>query len=215
MYTIYTSIQVSCSDRASLCRDYQTLPCTHDLSMTRVTDFGRKRAHVEATFNYNEADLDVVTSTQGVEIAGDVPGADGQPPKKKRKRGPRKKAGTDVAAGAGDDGESGEKGEVEGEGEGKNVNGGGGKKRKAKSRTLQGSFLLIISLRSQKFIPTPPQNAKKFRKSGVGGEWLSETRIPSVLPVERRDTPSRIVPRSPTDPSNHQKCKAVSVHPKS
>ena len=131
-----------------------------DCFMTRITDFGRKRTHVEATFNYNEADPEdcdvrsssvgvaddesatVVTGAEGVEITGDGPDADGRPPKKKRKRGPRKKARAKVEAGTDENGEGGEKGE----GEVKGLSGGldqkGSKKRKAKSRTIQGSSSL-------------------------------------------------------------------------
>ncbi|KAF9793407.1 hypothetical protein BJ322DRAFT_1134429 [Thelephora terrestris] len=124
--------------------------------MTRITSLGRKRTHVEATFNYHEADPDhdagpsledagdcsvAVTNAKAVEVAEDGRGADGQPPKKKRKRGPRKKAGVKVANGTcGEGEEGGEKGDINHEGAGKNTkepsqkNGG---KNKGKSRALQ------------------------------------------------------------------------------
>ena len=124
--------------------------------MTRVTNLGRKRTHVEATFNYNEADLgdsDVVSSvvrdigesstapanTEGTEAAEDGHGADGQPPKKKRKRGPRKNAATKAAARIADGDEGGGEGAERKLKETPNKS---GKKGKGKSRTLQGPFYL-------------------------------------------------------------------------
>lgn len=157
--------------------------------MTRVTNLGRKRTHVEATFNYNEADLvdadaessrvgatdqsaAVVTDTEGVEIIGDGSGADGQPPKKKRKRGPRKKAGAKVAAGAGHDGGGGggggSGGGEKGEGEGKNSSDSlvqRGKKKKAKPRTPLGSPLLATSPHSPEFIPAPFRTQRSFGRA--------------------------------------------------
>ena len=124
--------------------------------MTRITNFGRKRTHVEATFDYNEAGLEdsdpeskspggsagestaVVANAEGVETTEDSRGVDGQPPKKKRKRGPRKKAGTKVTTGTADGGE----GEVDREVAGKKSNETSkqkGKKSKGKLSTLQGS----------------------------------------------------------------------------
>lgn len=127
--------------------------------MTRITNVGRKRSYVEATFNYNEAGLEVpdeepllggsagestaaVTNTEGIETTEDGRGVNGQPPKKKRKRGPRKKAGTKVAIGIADGGEGGEEGEVDGDGVEKKSNETlkqKGNKNKGKSRALQGS----------------------------------------------------------------------------
>jgi hypothetical protein len=149
--------------RSSAIEDTRPLPSSLapcDFFMTRITNFGRKRTHVEATFNYSKADLEDsdaelllgqaadesttnVTDTKGAEITGDGHGADGQPPKKKRKRGPRKKARAKEVAGTGDNGEGGEKGE----GDGKDSNGSSEqrvKKKKSKLRTLQGSFSLYV-----------------------------------------------------------------------
>ena len=127
--------------------------------MTRITNFGRKRTHVEATFSHNETDLEgpdaesqqgeaadkstvAVTNIEGVDTTEDGRDSNGQPPKKKRKRGPRKKAGAKVTTGIIDGGESGEGGAVDGEGGEKKSNGTPskkGKKGKVKSRNLQGS----------------------------------------------------------------------------
>jgi len=126
---------------------------SRDLFMTRITNLGRKRTHVEATFNYHEADLGsdaglvedavdesvAVADIKGVETAEDGCGADGQPPKKKRKRGPRKKAGVKAANGTCGEGE-GEEGVANEEGVGKDSKKSSekkGKGGKAKSRTLQ------------------------------------------------------------------------------
>lgn len=126
--------------------------------MTRITDLGRKRTHVEATFNYNEPDPEdsdaelslggaadgsttVVMDTQ-VGTTGDGSGADGQPPKKKRKRGPRRKAGAKVTTATADGDEGREKGEVDGEGAGtesKKAPKPKGKNSKGKFKTLKGS----------------------------------------------------------------------------
>ena len=156
--------------------------------MTRITNFGRKRTHVEATFNYLEADLDsgagpsvgdaadqsiVVANIKGVETAGDERGADEQPPKKKRKRGPRKKAGVKAANGTSGEDEGGGKGDASEEEAGTNskeTSEKKGKRSKAKSRTLQGSSTLSTCTFSRKFIQITLQTAKKLRRSDVGGE---------------------------------------------
>ena len=124
--------------------------------MTRITNFGRKRTHVEATFNYNEADLEdsdaelslggaadestaVVINAEGTETKEDGCDPSGQPPKKKRKRGPRKKAGTKLMTGTANGSEGGE---VDGEGVERKSNEASkqkGKKSKAKPNTLKGS----------------------------------------------------------------------------
>ena len=158
--------------------------------MTRVTNFCRKRTHVEATFNYNEADLEdsdaesspggeadqpsaVVTDSKGAETTGDGPGDDGQPPKKKRKRGPRKKAGTKVAAGVNENGEGGEKEEVDGEGEGKKSNGSSekrGKKGKGKLKSRQGSSpcnLFRVQKVHSKFPPERKDASEKRRRRRI------------------------------------------------
>jgi zinc finger CCHC domain-containing protein 9 len=132
--------------------------------MTRITNFGRKRTHVEATFNYNEADLEdsdadsslenaagestaVTPNAEGVEpteTPEDDRGVDDQPPKKKRKRGPRRKAGAKTAATAEGD-EGGKKVEVDGaEGEvsgnkSKSASGKKAKHNKSRLSNLQGS----------------------------------------------------------------------------
>ena len=130
--------------------------------MTRITNVGRKRTHVEATFNYNEVDLedpDADPSAGGVadgstaaipnfedETTNEGRGADGPPLKKKRKRGPRKKAGAKATTGSADGGE--ERGEVDGEGaERKSTEASDkkGKKRKARTLTVRGSSLIPIS----------------------------------------------------------------------
>jgi len=127
--------------------------------MTRVTNVGRKRTHVEATFDYNDVDLedpDADTLAGGVAdestaaIANDETNedrsADGPPPKKKRKRGPRKKAGAKATTGGADGGE--ERGEVDGEGverKSSEVSDKKGKKRNAKIRTVRGSSPVGIS----------------------------------------------------------------------
>ena len=117
-------------------------------------NFGRKRTHVEATFDYNEAYLEdsdaesllegsagqstaAATNAGGVETTEDGRGVNGQPPKKKRKGGPRKKAGTKVTTGTADGGEGGEIGEIDGEGVKSNeTSKQKGKKSKGKSRIL-------------------------------------------------------------------------------
>ena len=156
--------------------------------MTRITNVGRKRTHVEATFNYSKGaseDPDteptlgetagepatVVANTEGMETTKDSRGADGQPPKKKRKRGPRKKAGAKVAAGSADGGEGEEKGEVDGEETGKKPHEASkkkGGKNKGKFRTLQGSVPLATPTCS-KFTRTL-QSAKRLRKNDAAGE---------------------------------------------
>ena len=148
--------------------------------MTRITNFGRKRAHVEATFNYNEADFeghDTESSLGGAAdgsttVIANAEGVDAQPPKKKRKRGPRKKAGTKVTTETADGGTSGETEVVDVEGVGKRSGGASsrmGKKNKGKSRTLRGSSLFAISACS-KFTRTPLQSARTLQKNGVAGE---------------------------------------------
>ena len=155
--------------------------------MTRITNLGRKRTHVEATFNYHEADLDsdagplagdaadesvAVANIKGVETAEDDRGADGQPPKKKRKRGPRKKAGVKAANGTCGEGRGGEKGDANEEGAGKNSKKSSekkGKKGKDKSRTLQGSSTFSTCTFSRKFIRIILQTAKKLQRNDVGG----------------------------------------------
>jgi len=152
--------------------------------MTRVTNFGRKRTHVEATFDYNKADLEdsdaeslpegsagqstaAATNAEGVETTEDNRGVNGQPPKKKRKRGPRKKAGTKVTTGTADGGEGGEKGEIDGEGMEKKSNESSkqkGKKSKGKPRTLQGSPPLLTPTYS-KFTQAPSRAQRSFGKT--------------------------------------------------
>ena len=112
--------------------------------MTRVTNFGRKRTHVEATFNYNEdPDVDLslegsadiaVTNAEKVETAEEGCGASGQPPKKKRKRGPRKKAGAKATTSTVEGGKNGEGTEKKSNETSNKM----GRKSKMKSRTLQG-----------------------------------------------------------------------------
>ena len=165
------------------------LLCSRDLVMTRITNFGRKRTHVEATFDYNEADLKdpnaesslggsvdespvAITNAEGIETTEDGHGADGQPPKRKRKRGPRKKAGTKVTTGTADGGEGGEKGEGDGEGVGKKSNETSkqkGKRGKGKSRTLQG-LPPLPTPRVLKVYPNSLQSAKKLQKNDAAGE---------------------------------------------
>ena len=202
--------------------------------MTRITNFGRKRTHVEATFNYNEAgseDSDTDRSRGGaageptevvtVDAEGAEPtevpeggrGVDGQPPKKKRKRGPRKKAGakTATAAKGGDGGEEvvvdGAEGEASGD-KSKRIPGKKAQKSKSKLRSLQGS--------SPSHLPhtrthSPPQNEKKLQKSDNTGESPNETLTPPVSPVEKGGTPYKIVRKSLTGPSNRQRTKAGSA----
>jgi hypothetical protein len=201
--------------------------------MTRITNFGRKRTHVEATFNYNEAgseDSDTDRSQGGAvgeptvvavdaegaeptEVPEDSRGADGQPPKKKRKRGPRKKAGakTATAAEGGDGGEEvgvdGPEGEASGD-KSKRTPGKKVQKNKSKLRSLQGS--------SSSHLPhtrthSPPQNEKKLQKSDNKGESPNETLTLSVSPVEKGGTPCKIVRKSLTGPSNRQRTKAGSA----
>ena len=155
--------------------------------MTRITNFGRKRTHVKATFNYNEPDLEgcdaglslgvaadgCATAVMDTEVGttGEDRGADGQPPKKKRKRGPRKKAGAKVTVATGDGDEGGEKGEVDGEGartESKKAPKPKGKKSKGKFKTLKGSSPLRPS-HIQSY-PIPLQSARKLRKTDAVGE---------------------------------------------
>lgn len=156
--------------------------------MTRITNLGRKRTHVEATFNYHEADLDpdagplvgdaadqsvAGANVKGVETAEDDRGADGQPPKKKRKRGPRKKAGVKAANGTCGEGEGGEKGDADEKEAGKNSKKSSeknSKRGKAKSRTLQGSSTISTSTFSRKLIRIILQTAKKLQRNDVGGE---------------------------------------------
>ena len=157
--------------------------------MTRITNFARKRTHVEATFNYNEADLEdsdaesimggaadesatAVANTEIVEIAEDGRGADGQPPKKKRKRGPRKKAGTKVTTGTTDGGEGGEKGEGE---ESNDTSKKKGKKNKTKLRTIQGSPPLAASAHS-KFTQSSSRAQRSFRKTTAQANSRAERR---------------------------------------
>jgi hypothetical protein len=152
--------------------------------MTRITNFGRKRTHIEATFNYNKAGLEdsdaesaprgsageftaAATNAEGVENTEDSRDLNGQPPKKKRKRGPRKKAGTKVTTGTADGGESGERGEVGGEGTGNKSNETSrqkAKKGKGKLGTLQGSPPLATPAHS-KFTRTPSRTQRSFRKT--------------------------------------------------
>ena len=154
--------------------------------MTRITNLARKRTHVEATFNYNdEADSEdsdtesimgraadestAVPNAEIVEIAEDGRGADGQPPKKKRKRGPRKKAGTKVTT---DGGEGGEKGEGEKLNDTSKKK---GKKNKTKLRTIQGSSLLAASARS-KFAQSSSRAQRSFRKTTAQANSRAERR---------------------------------------
>ena len=72
--------------------------------MTRITNFGRKRTHVEAISDCNKAYLEdfdaeslledsataAVTNAEGTETAEDGRGVNEQPPKEKRKRGTEK-----------------------------------------------------------------------------------------------------------------------------
>ena len=156
----------------------QDSSCSHHHPMTRITNFGRKRTHVEATFSYNEGDLEdpdvepslevsddkpvtAVTNSEGVETTEDGRGVDGQPPKKKRKRGPRKKAGAKVTTEATDGGERGEKEALEGEGAERNSK---GKRGKAKSRSLQGPSPLTTSA-CFKFTRAPSRTQRNFRKT--------------------------------------------------
>ena len=201
--------------------------------MTRITNFGRKRTHVEATFNYNEADSEdsdagcsledtagqsavAAVHVEGVEpteVPEDGRGVDGQPPKKKRKRGPRKKAGAKTATTA-EGGEGGEEVAVDGaEGEAsgdksKRTPGKKAQKSKSKLRSLQGS--------SSSHLPytrthSPHQNEKKLQKSDNTGESPNETLTPPVSPVEKGGTPCKIVRKSLTGPSNRQRTKADSA----
>jgi len=80
------------------------------------------------------------TNSEGVEITEGDRGTDKQPPKKKRKRGPRKKASGKATAGAADEGEGGERGEADSKEAGNKPSGPSnkkGKKGKGKSTTLQ------------------------------------------------------------------------------
>jgi len=149
--------------------------------MTRITNFGRKRTHVEATFNYNEADSEdsntesslegaageftaVVTNAGGIDTTGDGRDVDGQPPKKKRKRGPRKKAGAKVMTGTTDGGEGGE---LDGEGvEEKSIETSKpkGKKSKAKLRSLKGSPPLV-TFSYLNFTQTPSRTQRSLGKT--------------------------------------------------
>jgi len=147
--------------------------------MTRITNVGRKRTHVEATFNYNEADFGDSDADPSVGVAdeskatiADAEGADTtkedrdvdeQPPKKKRKRGPRKKAGAKVTTGSADGGE----GEERGEGAEKKLNDAPnkkGKKRKGNMRTIQGPSPLAISGCSN-FTQTPTRTQRSLGKT--------------------------------------------------
>lgn len=122
--------------------------------MTRVTSLGRKRKHVEANFNYQETELEdtdagpllegeideptAVTDVKGANFEEDGRSTDGQPAKKKRKRGPRKKAGGKMTTGTVDEGGDGD---VNGEGmenDSKGASERRGKKRNPKSKTLRG-----------------------------------------------------------------------------
>jgi hypothetical protein len=201
--------------------------------MTRITNFGRKRTHVEATFNYNEAgseDSDADRSQGGAageptvvavdvegaeptEVPEDCRGVDGQPPKKKRKRGPRKKAGAKTATTA-EGGDGGEEVVVDGaegkapEDKFKHAPGKKAQKSKSKLRSLQGS--------SPSHLPhtqthSPPQNEKKLQKSDNKGESPNETLTPPVSPVEKGGTPCKIVRKSLMGPSNRQRTKAGSA----
>lgn len=154
--------------------------------MTRITNFGRKRTHVEATFNYNEAEpgdsdavlplgeatggsVAVVKDTEA-EAIGDGHSADGQPPKKKRKRGPRRKAGAKVTTPTADGNDGGEKGEVDGEGAGamsKKAPKPKGKKSKGGFKTLKGSPPLAVPTHSR--FTQPLQGARKLRKNDARG----------------------------------------------
>ena len=128
------------------------------LFMTRITNFGRKRTHVEATFNYNEADSDdsnaesppggavdesaaSAVNFEGVYIAQDDRSSNGQPPKKKRKRGPRKKAGVKAETGTANDGEEEKEETVSGGGEkdSNTTSRGKSKKSASKVKARQGS----------------------------------------------------------------------------
>lgn len=148
--------------------------------MTRVTNFGRKRTHVEATFNYNDPGLqESDAEPPALEGAADEPSAtvtttadtrtaDGQPVKKKRKRGPRKKAATEAAAGARDGGGGKDQEGEDVEREGKNSIGNPGRKgknKRAKSRTIQGSCPLTTHSTSQKFISTPSRTQRSLRNA--------------------------------------------------
>ena len=150
--------------------------------MTRITNLGRKRTHVEATFDYNEIDLEDpdagppaggatdeptadVANAEGGETINEGRSIDGPPPKKKRKRGPRKKAGVKVITGSADGGE--DKGEVDGEGAEKkssetpNKKGKGGK---AKMRTIRGPPPIAVS-RCFNFIQTPYRAQRSLGKT--------------------------------------------------
>ena len=144
--------------------------------MTRITNLGRKRTHVEATFNYNESDSDdphvgsslgtvaevstvVVTNVEGAETAEDG-GTGEQPPKKKRKRGPRKKAGTKTTTSTAEEGEGKEGTDKKAD----RVSNKKSKKSTAKSRTLQGSSPLEISACTG-FTQTPSRTQRGFGKT--------------------------------------------------
>ena len=110
--------------------------------MTRITNFGRKRTHVEASFNYNQAELgdtdaespqcgagdkpDAITNEEDAGTAREGCGVDGEPPKKRRKRGPRKKVDAKaVTVTADKDGD-----EVDEEGAGRHSNEAVGREKK-------------------------------------------------------------------------------------
>lgn len=178
--------------------------------MTRITNFGRKRSHVEATFSYNEAGLEdpdeggpagesAVTNTEGIEATEDGRGANEQPPKKKRKRGPRKKAGTKVAIGTADGGEGGEEGEVDGDGVEKRSNEAPkqkGNKNKGKSRALQGSppsttpaypeFTLTPSRAQRSFGKTASQASSRTERQHYLFRLSREGSRRTGLPKNRR-----------------------------
>lgn len=67
--------------------------------MTRVTNLGRKRSFVEASFNYNEDQLPDEPTPQPALEPGTPTGEEEKPPKKKRKRGKRPKSGDKAAVG--------------------------------------------------------------------------------------------------------------------
>jgi len=150
--------------------------------MTRITNVGRKRAHVEPTFDYNEVDLEDpsadpltggvtgetaadVANAQGGETTNEDRDADGSPPKKKRKRGPRKKAGAKATIGSADGDE--ERGDADGEGAENKSNEASdskGKKRKAKMRTVRGPSPVAIPPCSN-FTNTPSRTQRSLGKT--------------------------------------------------
>jgi hypothetical protein len=98
--------------------------------MTRVTNIGRKRSYVEASFKYNEEDSPKDPPQLTLQL--DDPLEEEKPPKKKRKRGKKPKRDALVN---GEDDQPLESGKLDG-----STNSASKKSKKAKFRSMRGTF---------------------------------------------------------------------------